>query len=158
MLIRKMGNELQEEVTVHTINNKRKANGNQVLLTSDITIDISKRAVGRPSIRRPLIEITGSSINELLNSKRKPGRPKKIQAVNAIQKETRTPTSLSLASIKSPNIVLSGPLMDLTLRPKGRPRKSDISTSTPLQQHTHLASLTPKSTLLNGSGIVNANI
>ncbi|GKD27265.1 replication protein A 70 kDa DNA-binding subunit B, partial [Tanacetum coccineum] len=62
---------------VHTINNKRKANGNQVLLTSDITkvekkpnalqkqnnpfepvIDISKRVVGRPSIRRPLTEIT----------------------------------------------------------------------------------------------------
>ncbi|GJW89242.1 PIF1 DNA helicase/replication protein A1-like protein [Tanacetum coccineum] len=216
------------KVTVHTINNKRKANGNQVLLTSDITkvdkklnalqkqnntsepvIDISKRAVGRPSIRRPLTEITGSSINELVNSKRKSGRPKKIQTVDAIQKDksccsegvnkksecetptqvdtsvnklaqpinlvpssirqltprknntskrTRTPTSLSPASIKYPSVVLSGPLMDLTLRPRGRPRKSDISTSTPLQQRTHLPSLTPKSTLLNGSGIVNPNI
>ncbi|GKB18825.1 putative PIF1 DNA helicase/replication protein A1-like protein [Tanacetum coccineum] len=149
------------------------------------------------------------SINELVNSKRKSGRPKKIQTVDAIQKDksccsegvnkksecetptqvdtsvnklaqpinlvpssirqltprknntskrTRTPTSLSPASIKYPSVVLSGPLMDLTLRPRGRPRKSDISTSTPLQQRTHLPSLTPKSTLLNGSGIFNANI
>ncbi|GKD80768.1 reverse transcriptase domain-containing protein, partial [Tanacetum coccineum] len=68
------------------------------------------------------------SINELLNSKRKPGRPKKIQSVDGIQKGTRTPTSLLHASIKSPNIVLSEPLMVLTLRPRERPRKSDIST------------------------------
>nr|GFA01372.1 PIF1 DNA helicase/replication protein A1-like protein [Tanacetum cinerariifolium] len=42
---------------------------------------------------------------------------------------TRTPTSLSPASIKSPSVVLSGPSMDLTLRPMGRPRKSAILTS-----------------------------